>query len=325
MAPMARPSSPRTVAEAFSEAAAAAGHAPSFRNTQPWRWRLTGDVLDLFLERDRLLPDSDDDGLHAMISCGAALHHARLALAAHGWRVTVIRLPTADSAHLARLRMNGPAPAGSTTARRASAIRLRHTDLRPVTGKPLTPEDLAAIRIAVESQNTRLHVLRSDEILDIAVATRSARVPGTAMTQWQHELGLWTGDGRIVGAAGEGGDGRIMGTPGMGRPGEQSSAGGHDRAGTFAVLHGDGNTRLDWLHAGEALSAGWLAATEAHVSVLPLSTALQEFYDRKARRRLLAGLGHPYLVVRLGRHTTADGAPRASRLPPDQIFDRVEI
>jgi hypothetical protein len=311
MAPMARPSSPRTVAEAFTKAASTAGHAPSIRNTQPWRWRLTGDVLDLFLDRERLLPDSDEDGLHAMISCGAALHHARLALAAHGWRVTVTRLPTAESTHLARLHMNGPAAAGSTTARRASAMRLRHTDTRPVTGKRLTPEELFSIQAAVESQNTRLHILRPDQVLDIAVATRAARSPGDPATQWQHELALWTGDGRIVGADGDDAP----------RPERSSaSAGDQHRAATFAVLHGDGNTRLDWLHAGEALSAGWLAATESHVSVLPLSSALEEFYDRKSRRRLLADLGHPYLVVRLGRHTTEDGAPRTTRLPAEQII-----
>jgi hypothetical protein len=229
-------------------------------------------------------------------------------------------LPTADFTHLARLRMNGPAPAGSTTARRVHAIRQRHTDQRPVTGKPLRATELDAIRLAVESQNTRMHVLRADQMLDIAVATRWAREPGAPVTQWQHELGLWTGAGRIVGSAGEGDD-----SPRSDRAREPSPDGEQDRAATFVVLHGDGNARLDWLHAGEALSAGWLVATESHISVLPLSTALQEFYDRKSRRRLLGELGHPYLVVRLGRHTTEDGAPRTSRLPADQIIEHVPI
>jgi hypothetical protein len=306
------------VKEAFTAAATAAGRAPSIRNTQPWRWRLTGDVLDLFLDRSRLLADGDQDGRHAMISCGAALHHARLVLAAHGWRVTVTRLPTAEFTHLARLRMDGPAAAGSTTARRAHAIRLRHTDQRPVTGKPLGPEDLGAIRAAVESQNTRMHVLRPDQVLDIAVATRRARGSATAVTQWQHELALWTGASRIVGAAA---DDAVW----AGRRGEPSAAGDRDRAAMFAVLHGDNDARLDWLHAGEALSAGWLVATESHVSVLPLSTALEEFYDRRSRRRLLADLGHPYLVIRLGRHTTEDGAPRTTRLPADQIIEQMPV
>jgi hypothetical protein len=195
-------------------------------------------------------------------------------------------------------------------------MRLRHTDTRPVTGKRLTPAELFSIQAAVESQNTRLHILRADQMLDIAVATRAARGPDDPATQWQHELALWTGDGRIVGAGGDDGP----------RTDHSSSfSGDQHRAATFAVLHGETNTRLDWLHAGEALSAGWLVATESHVSVLPLSAALDEFYDRKSRRRLLADLGHPYLVVRLGRHTTEDGAPRTSRLPAEQIIERVPL
>jgi hypothetical protein len=48
----------------------------------------------------------DPDGRLATISCGAGLHHARLMLAARGWRVTVTRWleaadPAVGSVHLA--------------------------------------------------------------------------------------------------------------------------------------------------------------------------------------------------------------------------------
>jgi len=38
---------------ALAEAASAAGYAPSIHNTQPWRWRLTADTLDLHLVPSR--------------------------------------------------------------------------------------------------------------------------------------------------------------------------------------------------------------------------------------------------------------------------------
>jgi hypothetical protein len=82
----------RTAVNALTEAATTAGYAPSYRNTQPWRWRLTGNTLDLHLVRSRILPTSDSDGRLATLSCGAALHHARIAMAAHGWQITVTRM-----------------------------------------------------------------------------------------------------------------------------------------------------------------------------------------------------------------------------------------
>ena len=43
---------------------------------------------------------------------------------------------------------------------------------------------------------------------------------------------------------------------------------------------------------------------------------------REAMRRLLASLGYPYLVLRLGRPTRRPAAPHTPRLPADQIIDR---
>jgi len=52
---------PRAITEALAEAAVAAGNAPSIHNTQPWRWRLDNDTLELLVERSRLLGVTDPD------------------------------------------------------------------------------------------------------------------------------------------------------------------------------------------------------------------------------------------------------------------------
>jgi len=70
------------VTEALAQAASLAGYAPSIHNTQPWRWRLAGDTLDLRLERSRVLAVTDPDDRLATLSCGAALNHAVVASAA---------------------------------------------------------------------------------------------------------------------------------------------------------------------------------------------------------------------------------------------------
>ena len=57
-------------------ATAAARHAPSILNTQPWRWRVSPGRLELFAEPRRHLAVTDPDGRLLLLSCGAVLHHA---------------------------------------------------------------------------------------------------------------------------------------------------------------------------------------------------------------------------------------------------------
>lgn len=318
----------RDVAEALYKAASAAGHAPSIHNTQPWRWRIVGASMDLFAEHSRMLDVTDPDGRLATLSCGAALHHARIALAAHGWRATVSRLSdSADPDHLASLTVDGPAPIGPDTERRAQNIRLRHTERRPVTGSPLGPDEVSAIVEAAESQGARLHVLRPEQIFDLAAATSQAQGVESAETQWQQELARWTGAGR---GPGTGVPDQVIPqvmpettVPGrdFGRRGDLPAANGHDRPAVFAVLYGPGDGPIDWLRAGEALSALWLVAVELDVSVLPLSAPIEVAVAREGVRRLLSDLGQPYLALRLGHRIADDDLARTPRLPVDQIIE----
>jgi hypothetical protein len=308
-ASVARPVTSRQRTEVLYRAVAAARYAPSAYNAQPWRWCLSGDVLNLFVEPGRMLDVTDPHGRLAVISCGAALHHARLALAAQGWRATVVRRTGANShGHLARLHLDTVAPTGPGAARLARSVRLRHTDSRPVTGAPLGAEDLRAVTTAFESQGVRLHVLRPDEVLGLTIATARTGTVEPAEAQWHDELALWAGDGRIVGSA------KDLRLP--------ASLGVPDRAATFAVLHGPGDQQHDWLQAGEALSAGWLVATALAVSVLPFSAPIERLGADETLRRALPELGWPYLMMRLGRHTTAAAARPTPRLPAGQLIDR---
>jgi hypothetical protein len=129
-------------ADPLAQAAIFAGRAPSLHNSQPWRWDTDGHVLDLRLERSRVLTTSDPEGRFAILSCGAALHHARIHLAAHGWQAVVQRLPDdADTDLLARVRFASrtslrPSERRSCTAicrlRRARAHISRSTGMPPL-------------------------------------------------------------------------------------------------------------------------------------------------------------------------------------------------
>ena len=123
----------RLPAAVFADAATAAGRTPSILNTQSWLWRLHADRLDLFANRSRQLAAGDPQGRQPLVSCGAALHLARIALSAEGWAAHVAWLPKAsDPVLLATVVVNGRSQVTMEAMRLAHAMRIRH---RPATGQ----------------------------------------------------------------------------------------------------------------------------------------------------------------------------------------------
>jgi nitroreductase len=314
---------------ALANAAALAGYAPSIHNSQPWRWRVTDDVLDLYAVHGRQLSITDPDGRLAVMSCGAALHHARTALAAEGWRTNVVRLPDpADPALLARITLAERVPVSPDAVRLVQTIRVRHTDRRPVSGPAVGTQELAAIGATVRSAGARLHMLPPDQVIELAAAVSYAQRTEAADEAWQAELAYWTGGTRPAGTGVP--DTAIPEAPpqttvpgrDFGHPGTLPVSAEHDVTATFAILYGEQDGQLDWLRAGEALSAAWLTATELGISLLPLSATVEVAATRLTLRRLLAGLGEPYLVLRLG-HADPDhaGPAHTPRLPAEQTIE----
>src|SRR5205823_39729 len=211
-----------------------------------------------------------------------ALHHARTALAAEGRRVEVTLLPDpADPAWLARLRLAETVPVTADAVRLVQTIRVRHTDRRPVTGTPLGPAELEAVLRAVDAEGARLHILRPDQVLDLASAVSRAQQAEAADEAWQAELAYWTGGTRPEGAGIP--DTAIPAQPpqttvpgrDFGHPGTLSVSAGHDRGATFAILYGAQDSRENWVRAGQALPAVWLTATDHGISALPLSATVE--------------------------------------------------
>jgi hypothetical protein len=317
----------QAINDALAEAVAVAGYAPSIRDTQPWWWCLDGDTLNLYLERSRVLTVADPDTRLAILSCGAALHHVLTTLAAEGWRAAVQRMPdAADQDHLAHLRIEQPRPPDAEAVRHVRTIPLRHTNRSLVNGAPVESEDLRAVTAAVQAQGAWLQILHPDQVRELARAADQAQRPEAGRPEWQVELSYWT-DGALPADTGILDEARPRPTPrstGQGHNvGHPSMSAENDRAALFAILYGRSDEPRDWLRAGEALSAGWLTATERGISVMPLSAPVEVMGTRETMRRLLSFLNHPFLVLRLGTVDPADtDTPRAPRRPADQIIQR---
>jgi nitroreductase len=268
-------------AGACYQAAVTAGYAPSVENRQPWRWHVAAGRLDLFLERGRLREVLDAEDRLALMSCGAALHHARLALAAAGWSAGVEPGARLSADHLAGVAVGERIPHDLAVVRLAQVMRRRRTDRRATGGMPPAPADLAAIGEAVATQDFVLDPLTPEQTTALAADRRSPR--DATVAQWCAELDEWA-----------------------------------VRRGTFAVIHGVG----DGLRAGEALSAGWLAATRLGVAVLPLRAPTVDPEAGRSVRSVLDGLVQPFLVIRLARYPDRMARPFTSRLPTRQLISR---
>ncbi|MBO4209219.1 nitroreductase, partial [Micromonospora echinofusca] len=309
-----KPETDRTLTTALAEAATTAGYAPSLHNTQPWLWRVLPDRLELRAVRERQLPATDPDGRLLVLSCGAALHHARVALAAEGWRVAVERLPEpGDGDLLARLTASRADGADPGAMRLVQCMQVRHTDRRPVGEERVGAGALDEIGGAAAAEGARLQVLDADQVLELAAAASHAANVEAGEPQLREELLYWTSRAEGTGLPPEVLPEQQPQTtvPGrdFGRPGTLPVGPGHDRAAVYGLLSGDEDEPESWLRAGEALSAAWLAATRLGVSVVPLSGVVEVPGTRQTLRGLLAGMGFPYLVLRLGVADPAHAGP----------------
>ncbi|MCO1595816.1 nitroreductase [Micromonospora sp. RHAY321] len=317
---------------ALAEAAATAGHAPSVHNTQPWRWRVLPDALELRTVADRQLAATDPEGRLLAISCGTALHHARLALAAEGWRAVVERLPDpSDRELLARLTTSGRVAPEPDAMRMVQCMQVRHTDRRPVSDEPVPTAAIGEITRAVAAEGARLQILDGEQVLELAAAAGHADTVEAEDPRLRAELAYWTsragtGTGLPPEVLPQQRPQTTVPARDFGQPGGLPVGPGHDRAAVYALLYGDEDERDSWLRAGEALSAAWLTATRLGVSVVPLSSAVEVEGTRQTLRQLLAGLGFPYLVLRLG---IADpehaGPPHTPRLTTEQVVDTTAV
>ncbi|MEV6306667.1 nitroreductase [Actinoplanes sp. NPDC051861] len=82
-----------------------ARHAPSIFNTQPWQWHIGQGEAELRADPSRWLEHTDPNARMLLLSCGAAIHHAAVAVRAQGWDVDIARFPDGAAGPLARIRL----------------------------------------------------------------------------------------------------------------------------------------------------------------------------------------------------------------------------
>jgi hypothetical protein len=148
----------RGLTVALAGSATAAATAPSIRRSQPWRIVLHTASLDVYADARAELTREE-----TLLTCGAAVHRARLSLAADGLAVQVVLLPDADPDHVARLT-----PAGRLATEPARGL----------------PRGDARLVTAARTEGAELRLLAPAEASRLAGTLLATPAPATGQTTY---------------------------------------------------------------------------------------------------------------------------------------------
>jgi len=299
-----------------------ATRAPSIHNSQPWRWRVGDESLHLYADPERHLPNTDPDSRDLLLSCGASLHHAVVALAALGWQAKITRLPDPlQPANLAAIEVYRHPPTALDIAL-AAAIPRRRTDRRHYGWWPVPAADITLMGSRAARTGVMLRQVESLPKLRSIVA----------QAVWLHatdqdyltELAAWSG--RYASVSGVPArntppsdstapvPGRIFAGAVLAQPPDTDSA---DDGAVVLALGTKDDSRLARLRAGEGTSLVLLTATALGLSSCPVTEPLEIAETREAVRSDVFGVsGYPQMLLRVGwAPVNADPLPSTPRRP----------
>lgn len=312
-------------------ALALAIRAPSVHNIQPWQWRVGVDSVHLYADPKRHLVHTDPDGRDLMVSCGAALHHCVVALAALGWQSRIRRFPNpAEPLHLAAIELQRHA-ANEVDIALAAAIPRRRTDRRYYSAWSVSHGDISLMGARAARMGVLMRRLESTTDLRVALA----------QAVWQHaidqdyldELTIWSGlhastsgvPARNAPATDPNSPlpGRLFAGTALAQPPDASASAD---GGVLLALGTTADDDLARLRAGEASSVVLLTATALGLASCPVTEPLEIPETRDTvRADSFDDDSFPQMLLRVGwAPVNADPLPPTPRRPLDEVVTRLD-
>jgi len=311
-----------------------AARAPSVNNTQPWRFRLGEQAIELYADRGRQL-GTDPVGREMLISCGAALYGLRLAVRPLGHLPEVELFPEpgpvgppAGLRLLARVRLGSAAPVNRAERKLLDAVPHRHTHRGPFDPDPLPAGLLAELQGDAVAEGATLALVDTER-----AGARLAKILASPAGEQsldpaaQEEIVRWT---RVAGSQARDGV-PAYAFPARPRPQDLKRCQPPGRlpecdfdlgrglgllplddqaAAVTAVLVTPGDSELDWLRAGQALNRLLLHAASQWTFARLQTQTLQAAATRTLIRGRLALPGPPQLLLQFGVARTAHAVGR---------------
>jgi hypothetical protein len=271
--------------------------ASSPHNTQPWRFEIGRDTLDVLADPDRALGPFDPFQRELHIGLGAAVENLVLAAGLLGRGVDVQWLPTPGRPErAARLRFSGrwSAPGWATM------LGERHVNRSPYDGRPLTDVQRSALLACVSGERPVFRLLDAgseagrrfgEETLDATRFITEDREMASVTMRWmRHDWGeiQRRRDGITLGCAGLPPAVRVLATLAPPLPASQMHAGwirgteeGLRSSPAYAILSvPDVDDRRGQLEVGRLWQRLHVRATSMGLSAQPLNQWMERF-DRE--------------------------------------------
>jgi hypothetical protein len=319
--------------EIAAQVVAAAVWAPSVHNTQPWWFRARGREISLYADASRQLRVADPAGREMMISCGAALFTARLALRSLGYIPETCVLPDPGQRLLvARVGWQQRADPAEYEQQLFRWVRQRRTHRGGFGPLPLAPELLTTLQAGAGRDGALLRIITSEGskaalAAVVETAERAMRLNGA----YVQELASWVsppGSTRADGVPATGYPARPDRTDpyfpgrdfahgrGWGLP-RFSFGPAAPSAGVVCLLTTEADRPADWVNAGQALQRILLTSATCGVAAALHSQPLELPWLREYIHAHWCDGTYPQLLLRLG---TVAQATASVRRPPGSVL-----
>jgi nitroreductase len=298
--------------------------APSSHNTQPWRFHLSDNRIDLYADRTRALPVMDPDDRELVMSCGAALYNLRLAVRHFGYADTVTLWPDPNSPDLvARIDVDQPGHATAEEHDLFWAISTRRTNRHLYTAQPVPNIVVKRLETIARAEGATFHVVQGDDQRH-AVADLTAEADRIQWSdkRFRRELAAWLhperhhsrdgipgyafGASEMVAYTGP----FLLRTFDWGRG--QAAKDRQLAVGSplLAVLATETDMPTAWLQAGQALERVLLQASAAGLAAAYLNQPIEVTDVRQRLGDLVDIEGFPQLLLRMGYGPEVEPTPR---------------
>ncbi len=298
--------------------------APSNHNSQPWRFEVRGNTVELYADRQRSLRVTDPDDRQLLISCGCALFHLRVAIWHFGHLDRTHLLPTPGKPDLlARVSLGDEDAPTAKQENLFAAIPKRRTNRQLFRDDPLPEELKQELVKAAEREGAWLHFVEErDQRNAIADLVAEGDRQQWADRRFRLELAAWlhpnNGEARdgIPNSAQNAGDLFSVAGPIVIRTfdlGEGQAAKDRDIAvysPGLVVLGTEVDEPWAWISAGQALARVLLRARADEVWASFLNQPIETLELRSQVTQFIGRTGHPQLILRLGYGPNVTPTPR---------------
>lgn len=293
--------------------------APSFHNTQPWKFSVDRDRVGVLLDRARWLAFSDPDGRDLRLSIGCAIENLVVAARYFGYDPQVTYQPrTTNPDLIAMVDLSRREPVNPRRRGSIEPLLGRRTGYPATDSRPLTPSMLDDMERACGSDDAQLVFSREPGVRAAAADLfRRANAQQLADGGVRAEAAEWMAHGeygisRLVARGGR------FALPHLERSLERE-AGRIAEAPVLGVILTTADDAVARVKAGRALQRAWIAAAAWKVSLRPASAicALPETREQLARLVAAPSGTCAQIAFRLGYSESE--ASRTGRRPVEAV------